>query len=108
MALIGFVLGLFFWTAKASFFLYSFVINEFTFIFGISGIGFVLALYWVCIGFVLGLNWVCFHTSAKSLVFIILCYKRSYVHLGIQQIGFVLQNRSILIERSSLLIVRGS
>jgi len=36
----------------------------------------------------LGLIGFVFPTSAKSFVFIILCFNRAYVHLAIQQIGF--------------------
>ncbi len=36
----------------------------------------------------LGLIGFVFPECAKTFIFIILCYKRSYVHLSIQQIGF--------------------
>jgi len=42
---------------------------------------------WVCIGFV-------FEASAKAYIDIIVCYNSTYVHLSIQQIGFVLHKKS--------------
>jgi len=46
---------------------------------------------WVCLGLF-------FLAFAKSSIFIILYCNIAYIHLSIQQIGFVLHNSSILIE----------
>ena len=45
-----------------------------------------LGLFWVRIGFV-------FRESEGVIIFIILCYKRTYVHLSVRQIGFVLHKK---------------
>ena len=58
---------------------------------------------WVCSGFgrdKLGLFGFVLAISAKSFIFIILCYKITYVHLDISEIGFVFHNCSLLIDRS--------
>ncbi len=62
----------------------------------------------------LGLIGFVFPESAKSYIFIIFCYNGTYVHLSIQQIGFVLHNHQILIDGVSaeggqvLFVIRSS
>jgi len=40
----------------------------------------------------LGLIGFVFRASEKPFIFIFLCFNRAYIHLSIQQIGFVLHN----------------
>jgi len=60
-----------------------------------------LGLFWVCIGF----DWVCigfvFWEPKGDFIFIILCEKAGYIHFGLKEIGFVLQNLLFLIERTA-------
>jgi hypothetical protein len=74
-----------------------------------------LGLYWLCFGFVLaligfvlaligfelaliGFDWLCigfvFTEFPIGFIFINHCMNRTYVHLSIQQIGFVLHKKS--------------
>jgi hypothetical protein len=46
----------------------------------------------------LGLFGFVFRASEKPFIFIFLVKTIAYIHLSIQQIGFVLHNRSMLIE----------
>jgi len=54
----------------------------------------------------LGLIGFVFPASAKTFIFIILCYNRAYAHLSILEIGFVLHKSSYLVFRISYLVTR--
>ena len=63
-------------------------------------IGFVLGLFWVCIGFdwlCIGFDWVrfgfVFIGIVHSSLFVVHCFKSSYVHFGLSEIGFVLHKK---------------
>ena len=54
----------------------------------------------------LGLIGFVFRASAEAFVFIILCYDRGYVHLCIQEIGFVLHKSSYCVLRIACSVSR--
>jgi len=69
---------------------------------GLGLIGFEIGFNWLklgLIGFELGLFGFVFEASAEAYIDIIHCYSSSYVHSGIQEIGFVLHKKVFLCDR---------